>query len=189
MDVDAAVEMPIDHISSLPTTHELVKTKSKLQKKLGIVDDLLTDKLEVGVSIDVQDNSTSGSDVLIVPGQKSPDLKNIDLSCSDQCYCDRCIQVKFAKKNDATIDNCDQPFSYSTPISHSTPKQNASEIDYASFSDDSFDLREVAKSYLQTLKSKVDRLEDLVAVQNDEEYLLKVVDFAEKSVETVDNLL
>ena len=189
MDVDS-VEIPLGHISSLPTTHELLNTKNKLQKKLDFVDDMLTEKLELGISVDVEDPSTSNSDVVIIPGQKSPDLKNIDLSCSDDCYCDRCIQVKYAMKNDATIDNCDQPFSYSTPISHSTPKRNvASEIDFASFSDDSFDLREVAKSYLQTLKSKVDRLEDLVAVQKDEEYLLKVVDFAEKSVETVYNLL
>ena len=86
----------IGHISSLPTTHELLNTKNKLQKKLDFVDDMLTEKLELGISVDVEDPSTSNSDVVIIPGQKSPDLKNIDLSCSDDCYCDRCIQVKYA---------------------------------------------------------------------------------------------
>ena len=85
---------------SLPTTHEMAKKHDEYLKKLERVTEILKEKgilhedFVQSVSTDEED------DIHINPAQGSGAIRNVsDLSCSDDCLCDRCLHVKCAAAN------------------------------------------------------------------------------------------
>ena len=179
------IDNPISQITSQPTNHELVKKKNRLTRRKDLVDRMLNAKLEAGASIDPEDLAISpdeeDSSTELVCGQKTPDLKNFgDLSCSLDCACDRCLHVKFAMETIST--ECEQPISHSTPDESMTIK-----CDFIPSQE--LNMKDVAKSYLHSLKEKIDHLNNIVDSVEDEEFILKVVDAAEKSAIHLDSLM
>ena len=81
------VKYDILQLTSLPTTHEMVKKHQQYLKKLEQVDCLLK---ENGVThVDVAQSTSDEEDIKINPGQGSGKLKNIsELSCSEDCAID-----------------------------------------------------------------------------------------------------
>ena len=143
---DSDVEHDISQLTSLPTTHEMVKKHQQYLKKLEQVDCLLK---ENGVThVDVTQSTSDEEDIEINPGQGSGKLKNIsELSCSVDCLCDRCVHVKFAAANQE-----------SEPLGHSTPaEQGACRMDFME-GEDSFELKNIGLSYIANVRDKLDRL-------------------------------
>ena len=164
---------------SLLTTHEMAKKHDEYVRKLERVTEILKEK---GISHEelVESGSTDEEeDIHINPAQGSGAMKNIsDLSCSDDCLCDRCLHVKCAAAN----REC-QPVGYSTPV-----EEGACRIEFME-SQDEFDLKDVALSYLSDVRLKLDRLSNRLDVCADEDFILKVVDKLEKCSLDINSLL
>ena len=164
---------------SLPTTHKMAKKHDEYVRKLEHVTEILKEK---GISHEelVESGSTDEEDdIHINPVQGSGAIKNIsDLSCSDDCLCDRCLHIKCA----ATNREC-QPVGYSTPV-----EEGACRIEFME-SQDEFDLKDVALSYLSDVCLKLDRLSNRLDVCADEDFILQVVDKLEKCSLDINSLL
>ena len=173
---DSDVEHDISQLTSLPTTHEMVKKHQQYLKKLEQVDCLLK---ENGVThVDIMQSTSDEEDIEINPGQGSGKLKNIsELSCSEDCLWDRCVHVKFAAANQE-----------SEPLGHSTSaEQGACRMDFVE--EDSFKLKNVGLSYIANVHDKLDHLTSRLEFGADDEFVLKVVDKLENLSTEIDSLL
>jgi len=126
----------------------------------------------------------------IAASQCSPVLKNIsDLSCSEDCMCDRCTHVKFAVKNTnyESMEQHEAPILHSTPISHSTLVEMKCKFDF--IPSQTFRVNDIVQMRICKLRAKLDQLSYRVEMSNDDNYLLNVAEKMEIISSSVNCLL